>query len=222
MIADTTDFQRARRPEQKERRKAAILAAARRLVVTRGVRNVTLGDIAAEVGLHKSAVLAYVHTLESAYLQLAIKEWHEWAGGTRVALAATPDPSLEDVATALVTPLESRPLLCDLLAHAPLSLERHVPTGVLRDFKVAVLTALDDLAGQVVEAVPGLARLRAQELVFSVSNAAGMLWQIATPPPELAELYAAEPELGHDGAEFGLMVRRFAHVHLRGLLALGD
>ncbi|MFE0460651.1 TetR family transcriptional regulator, partial [Kitasatospora sp. NPDC058965] len=48
---------RARSPEAKRAREAAILDAAARLATEHGVRVVTLTDIAATVGMHKSAML---------------------------------------------------------------------------------------------------------------------------------------------------------------------
>jgi AcrR family transcriptional regulator len=50
-------FVRARRPEQKRQRREAILAAARELAIEAGVRNVSLGGVAAAVGLAKSNIV---------------------------------------------------------------------------------------------------------------------------------------------------------------------
>ena len=44
-------FVRARRPEHKQQRRDAILEAARGLALRRGVRTITLGDLADAVGL---------------------------------------------------------------------------------------------------------------------------------------------------------------------------
>jgi hypothetical protein len=53
----TETFRRARRPEQKQQRRDDILAAARELAVTDGVRAVSLAGIAARAGIDKSALL---------------------------------------------------------------------------------------------------------------------------------------------------------------------
>ena len=57
-------FQRARSTEAKRQREEAILAAATRLGAERGIRQVTLTDIADAVGMHKSAMLRYFETRE--------------------------------------------------------------------------------------------------------------------------------------------------------------
>ena len=80
MVAvDTPDFQRARSPQAKQHREAAILDAARALGAERGIRQVTLTDIAAAVGMHKSALLRYFETREEIFLRLTAADWQEWA-----------------------------------------------------------------------------------------------------------------------------------------------
>jgi AcrR family transcriptional regulator len=74
----TETFQRARRPEQKARRREAILAAAAKLAARDGVREVTLTDIARAVGIHKSALLRYFETREQIFLELTAREWAPW------------------------------------------------------------------------------------------------------------------------------------------------
>src|SRR5260370_30043086 len=77
-MPDLATFQRARRPEHKRQRRAAILDAARALARERGVQAVTLGDIADRVGMAKSNVLRYFETREEVYLQLTLEAFAEW------------------------------------------------------------------------------------------------------------------------------------------------
>ena len=67
-------FVRARRPEHKQQRREAILAAARALALERGVRAVTLGDLADSVGLAKSNVVRYFGTREEIFVDLFSEE----------------------------------------------------------------------------------------------------------------------------------------------------
>src|ERR1700678_1277514 len=62
------DFQRARRPAQIEQRKDAILHAALVLFQKRGLDEVSLNDIALEVGLAKSNIYRYFESREHIYL----------------------------------------------------------------------------------------------------------------------------------------------------------
>jgi AcrR family transcriptional regulator len=80
-------FQRARSVDAKQRREEAILAAAAELGVSRGIRSVTLTDIAAAVGMHKSAMLRYFETREQIFLRLTAQGWREWSADLLARLA---------------------------------------------------------------------------------------------------------------------------------------
>ena len=65
---DHPEFQRARQPAQIEQRREAILHAALTLFQLRGLENVSLNDIAREVGLAKSNLYRYFESREHIYL----------------------------------------------------------------------------------------------------------------------------------------------------------
>ena len=73
------DFQRARSAEAKQLRESAILEAARTLGAERGIRQITLTEIAEAVGMHKSALLRYFETREEIFLRLTADGWREWS-----------------------------------------------------------------------------------------------------------------------------------------------
>src|SRR6201985_2695526 len=99
MTADS--YQRARRPEQKLERRDAILGAARELALRDGVRAVSLADIAARVGIHKSALLRYFETREQIFLELTAAAWREWTAALHAELdPAELDPAAPDSASA--------------------------------------------------------------------------------------------------------------------------
>src|SRR6201996_4899371 len=105
----TTEFQRARSAQAKQQRETAILDAA--------------------VGMHKSAMLRYFETREQIFLRLTALGWREWSAALRQRLGELPPapaaPAAE-VAAAFADSLVARPMFCDLLAQAPLNLERNV------------------------------------------------------------------------------------------------
>ncbi|QKV80998.1 TetR/AcrR family transcriptional regulator [Amycolatopsis sp. Hca4] len=183
-------FMRARRPEQKEQRRTAILAAARELALESGVRNVTLGGVATAVGLAKSNVTRYFGTREEIYLELAAECWREWAAEVPRRLAAG-----GDVVDVLAETLAERTLFCDLMGHTATSLEHNVSVAAARDFKRVVLGAVADLGGVVAQAHPALTEGEAFELVAAAAGLAGMLYPAANPPPTLLEVYAQNPDL---------------------------
>ena len=114
---DASDFQRARSPEAKQQREDAILAAARSLGAKRGIRQITLTDIADAVGMHKSALLRYFETREQIFLRLTADDWREWSGALRAKLERIGrSPTAKTVASAFSTTLADRGMFCDLLA----------------------------------------------------------------------------------------------------------
>jgi AcrR family transcriptional regulator len=211
-------FQRARRPEHKRQRYEAILAAARSLAERDGVREVSLADIAAAVGMHKSALLRYFETREEIYLRLAADDWRALVAAIRAALGALSRGDAAGVASAFATTLAAHPLLCDLLTHAPLNLERNVSLESLRTYKRTAIDAVAAIAAEVRAVLPALSEEDGVELVTSAGLIAAGLWQISHPTATLLELYADEPELSHLNVPFVPAVTRAAETIIRGLL----
>ena len=216
-------FQRARRPEQKLQRRDAILGAARDLALRDGVRNVSLADIAAQVGIHKSALLRYFETREQIFLELTAEAWRDWARALHAGLDAAGSaprgatPGL--VADVFARSFADRPLLCDLIAHTPLNLERNVSPEAVRRYKLTSLGAVDEAAALVARVLPALRMAEAREFVATLASLAGSLWQIANPAPALAKLYASDPALAQACVDLAPRLRRTAEILLAGLKA---
>jgi AcrR family transcriptional regulator len=211
------EFKRARSPEHKQQRYDAIVAAARELASRHGVRGVSLTDIAAEVGMHKSALLRYFTTRDEIYLRIAVEDWVDAAHAIRHALAGAPTGSVTAVATAFADALAARPLFCDLLAHVPLNLERTVPLQSVLEYKQGVMPAVDELLGHVRVVLPDLSDADLLDLTLTTSAVAATLHQQAYPPPTFAQLYREHPELVHVDLEFAPTLRRIVETFLRGL-----
>jgi AcrR family transcriptional regulator len=217
----TESFQRARRPEQKEQRREAILAAAADLARRDGVRAVSLSDIARAVGIHKSALLRYFETREQIFLELTAREWRDWEAEVTAALGEIAAGDAEAVATTLARSFVSRPLLCDLLPHAALNLERHASIEAVRAYKETSTGAVAAVAEALTVPLPELDDEERREAVSYVALLAGSMYQIATPPEPLARLYEEEPRLGHFLLDLEGRLTRAASVLIAGLRALG-
>lgn len=212
-----TAFLRARSPEAKAARERAILDAARELGRERGTRAVTLTDVAEAVGMHKSAMLRYFETREEIFLRLTAEGWREWTPALCALLstASTPD----DVASAFASTLAARGPFCDLLAQAPLNLERNVSVEAVRAFKLTTGESLARIADAVQAALPGVSPDAARDLVAAATSLAGTFWQISTPTPEIAELYRSDPRLGHALIDLEPRLQRILATYLRGALS---
>jgi AcrR family transcriptional regulator len=218
--AETESFQRARRPEQKEQRREAILAAAADLARRDGVRAVSLSDIARAVGIHKSALLRYFETREQIFLELTAREWRDWEAEVTAALGGIAPGDAEAVAATLARSFVSRPLLCDLLPHAALNLERHASIEAVRAYKKTSTGAVAAVAEALAGPLPELGDEERGEAVSYVALLAGSMYQIATPPEPLARLYEEEPRLGHFLLDLEGRLTRAASVLIAGLRAL--
>lgn len=209
-------FLRARRPEQKQQRYAAILDAARELALRDGVGGVSLAGIAALVGMHKSALLNYFETREEIFLRLAETEWREWAAGL-VAELTTAGPEPRDVAEALARAFADRPLFCQLLIHSPLTLERNVSFEVVRAFKRAAMATVDEVVPALHRALPALSPKACLDLLAMSGIAAAGLWQAAHPPPQVVAVHAEQPG-PIDYPDLTTSLSRFVRIYLTGLL----
>ena len=211
-------FQRARRPEQKQQRQDAILGAARELALRDGVRNVSLADIAARIGIHKSALLRYFETREQIFLELTAAAWRDWARALHAGLDAAAPASAALVADVFARSFGDRPLFCDLIAHTPLNLERNVSPEAVRRYKLTSLGVVDEAAALVQRTLPTLTLAEAREFVATLASLAARPWQIANPAPALAELYASDPALAQACVDLAPRLRRTAEILLAGLI----
>jgi AcrR family transcriptional regulator len=218
IAAEAARFQRARSPEAKRRREAAILDAARALGAERGIRQITLTDIAAAVGMHKSALLRYFETREEIFLRLTAEGWHEWTRDLAARIRDLADPRPDAVAGEFAATLAARGMFCDLLAQAPMNLERNVSVEAVRAFKLAAFAAREDLFAALGERLPALGQADALDLIATAVSVAGAFWQIATPGPEVAALYRSDPRLGHAVVEVEPRLARILTATLTGML----
>jgi AcrR family transcriptional regulator len=202
----TPPFERARSAEAKQARETAILEAAARLAGERGVREVTLTDIADAVGMHKSAMLRYFETREDIFLQLATGAWSEWSAAVRGELESLAgghaagrqewERNARAAAAVLAASLVARPLFCDLLAHTPLNLERNVSVERVRTFKIVAIAEVAAIGATLCTLTP-LRLDQATSVVTTATSMAGALWQMAAPRTTLRAFYASDPELSH-------------------------
>jgi AcrR family transcriptional regulator len=216
---NTETYQRARRPEQKLERREAILGAARDLALRDGVRAVSLADIAERVGIHKSALLRYFETREQIFLELTARAWQEWTAALHAELDQAGQGDANLVADVVAASFGGRPLLCDLIAHTPLNLERNVSPEAVRRYKLTSLAAVEEAAAVVCRALPGLTLAECREFTGAMASLAGAVWQIANPVPALARLYTSDPALAHACVDLVPRLRRTADVLLAGLIA---
>ncbi len=216
-MTTTPEVQRARSAEAKLQREQAILDAAAQLGTERGIRTVTLTDIAQAVGLHKSAMLRYFETREQIFLKLTAAGWRDWSAALRQDLGQLePGVPAAAVARAIAESLVARPMFCDLLAQAPLNLERNVSLDSVRAFKLVTLEEVAAITAEL-QRLLGLTEQQSVDVIATATSLAGALWQMATPGPEVQHLYRPAPRLAHAVVEVAPRLTRVLTTLLKGL-----
>ena len=132
--------------------------------------------------------------------------------------AAGPWNAADQVADVVARSFGDRPLFCDLLAHAPLNLERNVSAESVRAYKLISLGAVGEAADVVRRALPDLTEQECREFISAIASLAGNLWQIANPVPALAAMFAADPDLALACVDLVPRLRRTAEILLAGLI----
>jgi hypothetical protein len=140
------------------------------------------------------------------------------AGDTASAGAAAGTGAATLVAGVFAASFGRRPLLCDLIAHTPLNLERNVSAEAVRRYKLTSLGAVHEAAALVQRVLPALTLAECGEFVAALASLAGALWQIANPVPVLIELYASDPALAGACVDLTPRLRRAGEILLAGLI----
>ncbi|SEF36482.1 DNA-binding transcriptional regulator, AcrR family [Amycolatopsis pretoriensis] len=191
-------FQRARRPEQIEARRTAILAAARELLAERPVADISLRELACRVGLAKSNVLRYFDSREAVFLEVLDTAWTAWLDELDGALGdpAPPDPGYareERVAGTIAATLAERRLLCELVSAMAPVLERNISPEFARGFKGRAAANTERLGALVRTRVPELSAEGARQFALGVVIVVSGAWPYANPTDAVA---AAAAEVG--------------------------
>ncbi|MBE8520810.1 TetR family transcriptional regulator [Amycolatopsis sp. H6(2020)] len=190
-------FQRARRPEQVEARRRAILAVARELLAERPVADISLRELSCRVGLAKSNVIRYFDSREAIFLEVLDSAWTAWLDDLEVALGepgpAEPGFAREErIAGTIAATLTGRRVLCELLSSMAPVLERNIPVEFARSFTrraAANTERLGELVRvRVPELPPGAARHFARGVVVLLSGS----WPAAHPTAAVAAVERGE------------------------------
>ena len=164
-------------------------------------------------------MLRYFETREEIFLRLTADGWREWSTALRAELEEFAAPTPAAVAGVFASTLAARGLFCDLLAQAPLNLERHVSLDAVRTFKLVTLAEVDAIVAVVRRLLPRLTERDGVDLIAAATAMSGAFWQMATPGPEVAALYRSDPRLAHAVVDVEPRAARLLEAMLKGMLA---
>lgn len=185
-------FSRARTSAQRDQRREQILAVTREVLTGRRVADVSLNEIARQVGLAKSNVLRYFGSREAILLVLTQREYEEWVGE----VVSAPVPAQADAADALAKVLAGtvtrHPLLCELLTCTATVLEHNVTPEEIVAFKLAIYTQMDRLIFVVEARLGGVSEGARNTLLVGIHGLITECWAVAHPPQALVAARALD------------------------------
>lgn len=203
-------FLRARKPEEKEQRRAHLLTTARELLERgAGARTLSLNELARQAGMAKANVYRYFESREALLLELLWDEWLRWFGELSRELAGCPQLGLEALIRRLTRSLSGEALLCELASELPSALEQNLSEEAVRTFKQSTLALFRDTASFLHERCPVLAATTYTELLHDIAQAVIGLYRAAHPAPAVARVLE-EPELAFFRRDFRSELERFA------------
>ena len=188
-------FRRARRPEQVEARRAAILDAAVAMLRERPISDISLRELSERIGLAKSNVLRYFDSREAIFLEVLDQVWGDWLDSLEAEFAAPPEPAEgyrreAEVAATVAAALIRDPLLCELLAAMAGVLERNISVDFARAFKQRARANAGRAEALVRRRLPELSEAGAAQFVAAVGVLLAGLWPHARPTEAVATVMA--------------------------------
>jgi AcrR family transcriptional regulator len=137
------DWIRARKPEQVELRRQAILQAAGRLFADRGYDAVTLDGIARGAGTAKSNLYRYFASKEAIYTHIYLHEMRLWADCFVQTTADVPVGDVERFAAVAAHSVNDCPRLAELMTLLAGVLERNLAEEQAVPFKLGIAALLE-------------------------------------------------------------------------------
>jgi AcrR family transcriptional regulator len=194
-------MERARKAEDKEERRRAILDAARAELGKSRFQELQMAEVARRAGLAKGTLYLYFETREALALGLLEELLGGWFAELDQALLGARRPEPRKVAHWMLDALEGRPPLLPLLAVLQSVLEHNLPKSEARRFKEHLLRRVLATGELLEQALKHLAPGEGARLILQANALAVGLYGMAEPAPVVAEVLS-EPALSPLRVEF--------------------
>jgi len=176
-------FKRARQDAQKAVRRAQILHEAKRQIEERDYSAVSIAHIAQQLGIAKGTVFVYFPTKESLFLTVAEMQFQAWFSLVSKKLVSISKKA--DLVEALLSSIESLPLMPKMVSLLHPVLEHNVQPSQILAFKIFLKEGVMDLGAQVDKRLSWHTGAGAQSL-FSFHTLLIGAYQMANPSPAVA------------------------------------
>jgi AcrR family transcriptional regulator len=182
-------FQRARRPAQIEERKEAILLTAVHLFQKNGLENVSLTDIAREVGLAKSNIYRYFESREHIYLVVLQRLASQFEQRLYLPLEKLKGRgSVAKVAEIVTEAYIDSPEYGELVTVVNSVLEKRLTPRMVINLRSVFLDRRKRLAAVLASALPGTSAEKILPLTLHIFLHVPGLWTFCYPRPDSEKL----------------------------------
>ncbi len=213
-----TDWQRARRPEEKEQRREIILSAAAKLLDQEGLDGTGLNAIARQAGLSKPNIYRYFESREAILIQLLLDDMDSWISSLNrklQRLEGTDD--VDSVAKTFAATISKKPRLCILIGALASVLEHNVSEDTITEFKQKLLSPYNSIVASVSNAIPALTVEHTNSFVTLFVLTASGAWPHCNPAPAVKNVLRRK-EFAVFRLDFKETMFEHAITSLRGFL----
>lgn len=210
-------FQRARKPEEKEVRRQAILTAARKLLGEVGTSELSLSELARRSGVSKTNVYRYFESREDVLLHVWVEEVRALGKNLEAAFAKLAPGDVSGVIAAVVAAFAAQPKLCELMSIVSPVLERHLSAQAIVSAKQNLAMLTRHIAALLHARIPAISLEDCAWLAGAAATWVAGIWPAVNPPPAVAEALS-HPELAGMQTDFERDFARLLSVLVKGLL----
>ena len=184
-------MRRARQPEQKAQRRAAIINAADTLLEPGSYELPSAARIAVKAGLAKGTLYLYFTTKEEIYLALLGEGYERWAEAVMEGLSEE-WPNLSHFLQRYIAFCVANPKTMFLACMGPVILERNVSEESAFAYKKSLADVMREVSALLSVAFPPLSVDEARKLFLHMSVLTMGLWQHTHPPEALRSVLARD------------------------------
>jgi AcrR family transcriptional regulator len=195
-MAEALSFQRARKPEEREFRREAILTAAAELFDAEGPQGAGLNAIAARAGFTKSNVYRYFESREEVLLSLFLAELDGFVGDFESGVGAIAENDIDALARLAADGFIARPRFCALMTILISVLEQNVSEDRIKTLKRAVSSLYTRVAVALQSRLPAAGLEDCGWVGASSATFVAGLWPSARPSSTAARVMEL-PEFAH-------------------------
>jgi AcrR family transcriptional regulator len=215
-----SEFSRARSADQRKQRRNRILDVATRMLTESRVGDLSLNELARQVGLAKSNLLRYYPSREAVLLAVYRRSYDEWLDAVESEFAGSARPKdVLEFAALLAATAAARPVLCELCANSTLVLEHNISGEVAADYKRAALGHAARVVALTTEVLGPLDGRRELLVAAGVNISLGGAWAMCRPSPGMIAAYRDDPELAVYRIDFEATMRELLGTFLLGVAA---